>query len=835
MIRPLLFALLIPLTHAAPPLESDTYNQWKQALKTTSATPAGEIRALPGFKVELVRPALPGEGSWVALAFDAKGRAIISREDKGLLRLKPGDPAPPEIIEDSLLEVRGLLCEGDTLYANANNSRALVKLRDADGDGKYEERTTLMETPGGVGHGRNQIARHPGGALWAIGGDDVQPPAKFDAVFSHYGEDRLFTAPWDKFHWSNSVKPPCGHVMILRDGQAPQLYCGGLRNPFGIAFNEDGEAFTYDADMEWDMGLPWYRPTRVIHLVSGADYGWRGASRALPAWMPDTWPAVCDIGKGSPTAIMFGTKSKWPEHWRRALYIMDWAYGIIYAVHLTPQGSTYIGKSEVFLQGHPLNVTSLDFGPDGAMYFVTGGRRTQSGLYRVTWTGEVAAPEVKLDDVETRKAASARQQRRELEASHGKGYGTADIPAGLRSPDAWIRKAARLTLEPGLLRRRVPLDEAGHGVDVTYHRWMKLAEEWPAASALEASLAFARISAGMSGDHLLRFLRTRDWPALSAGERTTLLRAIQLALIRKGERLTGEHGSLIPFLESIIPCGQPHPDMLGAELLIFLNAPRALEKVLPLLEKATTQEELLHYLFTLRHVKTGWTLEQRRAWIAAFRRESARAVGAHHMGITFRYCRAEFEAALTAEEKAALAAELATLDPSATAIPATEPRAFVKAWTLAELEPHLAAVAAPERDLKRGGQLFASQCAACHRYGPQGGVIGPDLTGIAGRFDRRTVLESLLDPWKVVADPYRIATATLKSGEIISGPVLGDDGAALSLNVNPVDADRAQKVRRDETTALTITSTMPPGLANTFSKDELLDLMAFMERGGPAR
>ena len=79
-----------------PPLDAGTYNQWKQALKSTTATPAGEIRALPGFRVELVRPALPGEGSWVALAFDPKGRPVISREDKGLLRLtmpaKPGDP-----------------------------------------------------------------------------------------------------------------------------------------------------------------------------------------------------------------------------------------------------------------------------------------------------------------------------------------------------------------------------------------------------------------------------------------------------------------------------------------------------------------------------------------------------------------------------------------------------------------------------------------------------------------------------------------------------------------------------------------------------------------------
>ena len=44
--------------------------------------------------------------------------------------------------------------------------------------------------------------------------------------------------------------------------------------------------------------------------------------------------------------------------------------------------------SEVFLRGKPLNVTDLDFGPDGAMYFVTGGRKTKSGLYRVSYIGK---------------------------------------------------------------------------------------------------------------------------------------------------------------------------------------------------------------------------------------------------------------------------------------------------------------------------------------------------------------------------------------------------------------------------------------------------------------
>ena len=52
---------------------------------------------------------------------------------------------------------------------------------------------------------------------------------------------------------------------------------------------------------------------------------------------------------------------------------------------------SYTGRAEVFLKGRPLNVTGLDFGSDGALYFITGGRRTQSGLYRVKWIGPGAS------------------------------------------------------------------------------------------------------------------------------------------------------------------------------------------------------------------------------------------------------------------------------------------------------------------------------------------------------------------------------------------------------------------------------------------------------------
>ena len=166
------------------------------------------------------------------------------------------------------------------------------------------------------------------------------------------------------------------------DGKQWEVFCSGLRNPFGLAVNPEGDWFTYDADAEFDMGTPWYRPTRVVQLLSGADYGWRAVTGKWPPYFidhPDNAMPTLDIGKGSPTSVLFATDAKFPEPYRRSLLILDWTYGRILAVHMSPRGAGYRASAETFLQGRPLNVTDLAIGPDGALYIVTGGRKTQSG------------------------------------------------------------------------------------------------------------------------------------------------------------------------------------------------------------------------------------------------------------------------------------------------------------------------------------------------------------------------------------------------------------------------------------------------------------------------
>jgi hypothetical protein len=199
--------------------------------------------------------------------------------------------------------------------------------------------------------------------------------------------------------------------------------------------------------MEYDFNTPWYRPTRVNHVVSGGEYGWRNGAGKYPEFYPDNLPATVNIGPGSPTGIAFGYGAKFPAKYQEALYIMDWSWGKIYAIQLKAQGASYVGVKEDFIQGAPLPVTDLAIHPqDGAMYFAIGGRKVQSGLYRVTYVGKEPTDLVKYDAPAPSAEVIARKT---LEQFHGKqDPKAADVAwPHLSSSDRWLRFAARVVLE----------------------------------------------------------------------------------------------------------------------------------------------------------------------------------------------------------------------------------------------------------------------------------------------------------------------------------------------------------------------------------------------------
>src|SRR5947199_8390412 len=211
--------------------------------------------------------------------------------------------------------------------------------------------------------------------------------------------------------------------------------------------------------MELDVGTTWYRPTRITHLVSGGEYGWRNGSAKWPADYPDSLPGVLDVGLASPTGITSGRGLKFPTRYQSGMFLADWAYGRIYAAFLTPTGASYRGTVEIFASQRPLQITSVVANPvDGALYAITGGRGTESQLYRFTYAGtdSIAAPQPTVDA----DAKAARELRRKLESFHGHPDPAAIEFAWphLGDGDPFIRFAARVAIEsqdPAAWRDRV--------------------------------------------------------------------------------------------------------------------------------------------------------------------------------------------------------------------------------------------------------------------------------------------------------------------------------------------------------------------------------------------
>jgi putative heme-binding domain-containing protein len=799
----------------------DDYTQWKQALGSTRGADPSRFFTRPGFEIELLRSAGKGEGSWVSLEFDPKGRLIIAREDRGLLRLtlagKDRKVVRVETVNDTLKECRGLLYAHGTLYANANESRGLFRLRDTDGDDRFDEVKQLLHTEGGPGHGRNDLALGPDGRIYAIHGDAVVVPRGAHSLRSPFAE--------------HGQKGRYGFVLRMDgDGKHPEVVTTGMRNPFGIAFNPDGEMFTYDADAEFDTGSSWYRPTRILHLLPGGDYGWRAVTGTWPPYDPDNAeaaPPSLDIGKGSPTAVKFGTRSKFPPRYQRALFVLDWAYGRVLAVHMTPRGAGYAMRAETFLKGRPFNVTDLGFGPDGAMYLVTGGRKTQAGLYRVRYVG----PAVKEGEPTRQQAARARHSarmrelRRRLEAFHGK-HDPAALEAAwphLDNPDPFLRHAARIAVE------HQPLDT-----------WRKraLAEERPLA-ALTALLALAQGCPAEDRPAIIDRLGRLPLGKMSVSQQVIALRIYEIVLSRHGPPDSTLIKRCLAKLDPLYPAPAPEVNRQLSRLLVRLNAPDVVPRTLGLLARATSQREQFHYIHVLRGVRDGWTPESHREYFRWLARMPGFVGGEGMPGFISRI-RSEATARLSEKERALLA-PLLERKPPAFEVPAeARGRAFVRDWKSADLMGSLGKVDRG-RDFARGQKLFrAAACSACHRMGRVGAAVGPDLTSVARRFSRRDILESILDPDRVVAEQYRRDVISTRGGKVYVGTILqGGDyrSPELRLVADPLEPGKVTKIAKGEIEShqKSETSIMPAGLLNTLTEGEVLDLLAYLEAGGDPR
>lgn len=816
-----------------------------RSLSSAEAVGGGNLVVAKDFRLDLLY-SVPAEteGSWVALCVDPRGRLIAGDQNGKLYRLTPPPPGEtgtiePEPIALDIGGAHGLLYAFDSLYVmvNERERRGLYRLRDTNGDDQFDQVELLRELAGSGEHGVHSMVVSPDGkSMFVVCGNSTElTRVDSSRLPKTWGEDTLIPRIRTGF-MDDSLAPQGWIARTDPDGKNWELFAAGLRNPFDIAFDRDGELFTYDADMEWDIGASWYRPTRINHVISGAEFGFRNGSGKWPAHFLDSFGAVVDVGPGSPTGITFGYGAKFPARFQRALFISDWSFGKLRAVHLSPQGSTYTGQVEEFVSGQPLPITDLVVNPhDGALYFAVGGRGVQSALYRVSYEGSEPTTAISASAspsaVEDSELQAQRDLRHRLEAFHGRpdARAVAEVWRYLGDSDRAIRYAARIALEWQ--------DPAGW-------RDKALSEKDPRI-AIAALMALARASGrdtlhrdpSVSADQqlqdrILSALESVDWSQLAEPDRLDLVRAVSLALIRFDAPAEAVRARLIARFATRFPTSSRDLNLQLAGLLVYLEAPDAAEKVMGAFRQALTQEEQMEYALVLRTLRTGWTQELREEYFRWFVTTGAGYRGGNTFASSLRTIRQEAESTLSPSEKESLAGILAAVPTQKSPQELLAARPFIRQWTLAETVPLVErGLAAGGRNFEQGRQLYgAVACASCHRFAEEGGSTGPDLTAVAGRFNVKDMLEAIVEPDKVISDQYAAIAITTHSGRVVVGRVANLGGDTLNLVENMFDPGRLTTIRRQDidTMQLSKTSMMPAGLLNTLTEEQVQDLLAYL-------
>jgi putative membrane-bound dehydrogenase-like protein len=354
---------------------------------------------------ELSRIAEPNlVGSLVAMTWGNRCRLIVSRERGPILCLIDDnhDGVYDRVVEYStdIKNCQGLCTVGDDLYAVGQGPKGVgvYCLPDKNHDDKADEVRLIVRNQGGMGdHGPHDVIFGPDGWLYHNMGNHAHITEKRPEPTSPcrgYDEDYLLVPKFeDAGGHAVGIKAPGGTIWrFTPDGKRWWMETNGFRNEYDFAFNAAGDMFTFDADMEWDVGAYWYRPIRVNHCIGGAEFGWRSGDAKWPAYYFDSLPGTVDVGRGSPTGIVFYEHDQLPKKYFGSLIMGDWSMGRILVAHMQKSGATYTGNWETLLSGNPLNIVDVEIDRDGSIVFATGGRGTEGGVYRLRYKGGPSQP-----------------------------------------------------------------------------------------------------------------------------------------------------------------------------------------------------------------------------------------------------------------------------------------------------------------------------------------------------------------------------------------------------------------------------------------------------------
>lgn len=638
------------------------------SLIAVPALAADEHVLPPGFAVER---AADRAASYIALAFDPAGRALAALEEGGLVWFADADAdgffETTGTFSDDIAGVQGLCWLGDEMFVSGSvGDRSGLWRVDVAPDGLSAESFTLLAEVRPTGapsqeHGAHALVPGPDGGLFWVLGDHVEvvgtPDPSAPRLTGYAGS--VLPVLEDPLGQGAGVRYPAGHVVRVDPASgAWWVHSTGLRNAYDLAFDRDGELFTFDSDMEWDVGLPWYRPVRFLHLVPGGEYGWRRGSGPWPPYYLDGLPPLAEVGRASPTGLALCTSGSFPPRLEGALLAGDWSNGRILALFPEPAGASFSGRVETLVQAAGgLSITDMAFGPDGALYFVGGGRGTLGRLERLVYRGPLPSAEQRRLGRPSRSGTwlSADPAPRVIElgdpdpvlrrrACEALAFAPA-LPEGaseslchlLDDRDRWVRFAARRALE----RHGQICAPASDPLSVGAHErtLMRLSPELP------PSLPYLPTLGDLGPDD-----SPERWLAA--------LRVFGLLLLQRPEAAGADE---LERVGAALLSTFPHPDARVAReqaaLLARLQVPDALEAFVARLDLEPERTQRLHFARCAAAIEDGWTAALARPTLALLEQALTWKGGASYGGYLERL-RDDVSANFSAQQRVSMARDV---------------------------------------------------------------------------------------------------------------------------------------------------------------------------------
>lgn len=330
-------------------------------------------------------------GGSYALRFDGQGRLLVG-DGTALRRLidKDGDGVFDgyEVIAAELgwRGPQGILVYGDRLFAVGGDGIQLYEGYASGGPLRHVGRIGAKLGTGGD-HDSHTLLRGHDGYIYFMAGNGAG--IKDRQHITSHNSPALIEREASVFR-------------ISPDGKDWECIANGGRNPPNLGQNYLGDFFSFDSDMEWHVGLPWYRPVRLNHWVIGGDQGWQEVG-AYPPYYIDNLPGILDIGRGSPTWGVFYEHIQFPEQYKNAYIVCDYRWkgestddyrttGRLVAFHLQRSGSRWKAEMETLVRPKPgakdaagrsipFALVDVDVGPDGSLYVTD----HNQGIWRILY------------------------------------------------------------------------------------------------------------------------------------------------------------------------------------------------------------------------------------------------------------------------------------------------------------------------------------------------------------------------------------------------------------------------------------------------------------------